>query len=368
MSEAELRETPLAALHKKLGASFTSFAGWRMPVTYSTHLKEHIAVRTSVALFDLSHMGEIAVTGTDAARFLDFALVVDASAMVVGRARYTLVCTPTGGILDDVLVYHTDPGRFLIIANASNVTTVTAGLSARATGYDVEVADVSDSYALVSLQGPASAEVLDPLCGAVAGSLKYFRCIQAVVAGRPALLARTGYTGEIGFEIYLAPADAPAVWTAIQEAGAPAGIVPAGLASRDTLRLEAGMALYGHELTIETSPLNARLEWAIPSGKQADYVGRGALERIAAEGADPVLVGLAGEGRRAARAGCRVLDTGGTPIGEVTSGVLSPTLGYPIAMAYVPPAFDVEGMEILADVRGQILPMKVVSLPFYRRG
>jgi aminomethyltransferase len=367
MSEAGLRETPLAALHAELGATFTTFAGWRMPVTYSTHLKEHAAARTSGALFDLSHMGQIEVTGPEAARFLDYALVVNASSMAVGRARYTLVCMPTGGILDDVLVYHTAPGQFLIIANASNVAIVTAELAVRAAGFDAEVADVSDDYALVSVQGPRSPEVLDPLCDADIKSLKYYRCVPAAVAGRPALLARTGYTGEIGFEIYLRPADAPTVWTAIQDAGAPAAIVPAGLASRDTLRLEAGMPLYGHELTTEISPLHARLEWAIPSDKEADYVGRAALETFAVNGTDSVLVGLAGNGRRAARAGCRVLDKDGTVIGEVTSGVLSPTLGHPIAMAYLPPRYDAEGTELLADVRGQMLPMTVTARPFYRR-
>lgn len=367
MSKTGLRETPLAALHEELGATFTEFAGWRMPLTYSTHLKEHAAVRTSVGLFDLSHMGEVEVTGPGAARFLDYALVVNASSMVVGRARYTLLCTPAGGILDDVLVYHTDPGRFLIIANASNVATVSAELSSRAAGFDAEVADVSDNYALVSVQGPASVEVLDPLCDADIKGLKYYRSLSTAVAGRPALLARTGYTGEIGFEVYLSPADAPAVWTAIQRAGEPAGLVPAGLASRDTLRLEAGMPLYGHELTTAVSPVHARLEWAIPSDKEADYVGRAALERLAADGTDSVLVGLAGQGRRAARAECRVLDTGGAPIGQVTSGVLSPTLGHPIALAYLPAAFDVEGTEVLADVRGQMLSMKVTPRPFYRR-
>ena len=368
MSDSTPRETPLAQVHERLGATFTSFAGWRMPVHYSGHLREHAAVRTSVGLFDLSHMGELRVTGAQAARFLDYALVVHASAMTVGRARYTLLCTPSGGILDDLVVYRTGEEQFLVIANAANVATVFAEFAARAEGFAAEVADVSDSYALLSLQGPRAAEVLAPLTGTDLAAVKYYTCTEATVVGVPALLARTGYTGEDGFELYVSPPDVPAVWAAVQEAGEPAGIVPAGLACRDTLRLEAGMPLYGNELTVDVTPLHAGLGWAVPKEKPGDYVGRAALEKYVESGTPTGLVGLAGTGRRSPRSGYPVLDPrSGQSVGTVTSGALSPTLGYPVAMAYVPRSFEEPGIELVVDIRGAAAPVRVVKRPFYKR-
>ncbi|GAA5199488.1 glycine cleavage system aminomethyltransferase GcvT [Rugosimonospora acidiphila] len=363
-----VRETPLASEHARLGATFTTFAGWRMPLRYVSDLREHEAVRTAAGLFDLSHMGQIEITGPDAARFLDHALVLDASAMPVDRARYTLICTASGGMLDDLVVYHTGEDQFLIVANAANVATVSAELDARIAGFDARTRDVSDRYALISLQGPRAAEILAEHTPADLNGLRYYSAVASRVAGREALLARTGYTGELGFEIYVAPDDATAVWADLLRSGESAGVQPVGLAARDTLRLEAGMPLYGNELTVDVTPLHAGLGWAVPADKAADYVGRKALEEYRQSGTPSVLVGLEGTGRRAARAGNPVVDPeSGAAVGRVTSGVLSPTLGHPIAMAYVPPALAEPGTPVDVDVRGSMLRMTVVAKPFYRR-
>lgn len=368
MSDLPVLRTPLAEVHERLGASFTGFAGWRMPVKYAGHLREHEAVRTAAGLFDLSHMGQIMVTGTEAAAFLDYALVVNASAMPSHKARYTLICTPTGGMIDDLVVYRLGPQEFLVIANAGNVTTVTEHLLERTGTFDVTVRNASEEYALIALQGPRSPEILAPLTPTDLSTLRYYTIATATVAGCDALLARTGYTGELGFEVYVATTDAETVWNAIYEAGTGYGLEPVGLAARDTLRLEASMPLYGNELTVDVTPRQAGLGWAIPADKEADYVGRSALAHLPSEPTDAVLVALTGTGRRAARPGYPVINPAdGTTIGQVTSGALSPTLGYPIAMAYVPREFSAPGTAVDVDIRGEALRMSVVERPFYRR-
>ncbi|MCW2716792.1 glycine cleavage system aminomethyltransferase GcvT [Pseudonocardia sp.] len=360
--------TALHGEHDALQATFTDFAGWRMPLRYSGDLAEHHAVRSAAGLFDLSHMGEIMVTGAGAAAALDRALVVDASAIGVGRARYTVICAPDGGILDDLIVYRLAEREYLVVANAANAPMVAAELAERATGARVAVFDATTEFALVAIQGPVAAAILAPLCSIDLPALRYYASASATVAGRPVLLARTGYTGEEGFELFCVPDDAPFLWRSLLEAGAGDGLLPAGLACRDTLRLEAGMPLHGHELHSGVTPFHAGLGRVVSFDKPGDFVGRAALAAVAGSGPEQVLVGLVGDSRRAPRHGYPVLDPDtGSAIGTITSGAPSPTLGRPIAMAYVVSDRAVPGTRLVADVRGKHEPVTVVELPFYRR-
>ncbi|RKR74913.1 glycine cleavage system aminomethyltransferase GcvT [Frondihabitans australicus] len=366
----EPRHSPLHEVHVAAGASFTDFAGWQMPVRYSSDLQEHHAVRTAAGLFDLSHMAEIAVVGDEAGDFLDHALAGTLSTIAVGRAKYSLLLSTDGGIVDDLVVYRLDEHDYLVVANAANREAAFALLARRADGFDVTVDDESDDTALIAIQGPESAGVLDELVASdrlapdsPVDDLRYYRVLRATFDDVPLLIARTGYTGEDGFELYIEPDSAPALWEALAEAGAPRGVVPAGLASRDTLRLEAGMPLYGHELGLDTKPVQAGLGRVVDMTKPS-FAGR--------EGVTPapdarVLVGLALEGRRAARAEYDVVDSAGAVVGVVTSGALSPTLGHPVAMAYVDPGVADAGTSLGVDVRGTVIPATVVALPFYKR-
>lgn len=367
------RLTALDAVHRALGATMTDFAGWDMPLRYGSERDEHIAVRTKAGLFDLSHMGEITVTGPEAADFLNFSLVGNIGSVGVGRARYTMICAADGGILDDLIVYRLGETEYMVVANASNAQVVLDALTARAEGFDAEVRDDRDAYALLAVQGPESPGILKSLTDADLDGLKYYAGLPGTVAGVPALIARTGYTGEDGFELFVAPGDAEKLWGALMEAGKPVGLVPAGLSCRDTLRLEAGMPLYGHELTAELTPFDAGLGRVVKFEKtsQSDtFVGRAALAAAAerAETAPPrKLVGLIASGRRVPRAGFSVV-AGELVIGEVTSGAPSPTLGKPIAIAYVDAAHAAPGTEgVGVDIRGTHEPYEVVALPFYKR-
>lgn len=363
------RRSPLHALHAAAGAQFTEFAGWTMPLRFASELTEHHAVRTAAGLFDLSHMAEIVVIGPDAGAVLDVALVSEFSALAEGRAKYSLLVDEHGGIIDDVVGYRTGPDRFLIVANAGNRQAVVEALSARAVGFDCEVFDESDDIALLALQGPASRTVLERLTpridGAEPGSLGRYRAAAGRWVDHELLVARTGYTGEDGFELFAAPEACRALWTALLEAGADVGLVPAGLAARDTLRLEAGMPLYGHELELGILPAQAGLGRVVDLDRDARFTGREALEAALAPDA-PVLVGLTAEGRRAGRAGYPVLD-GDLVVGRITSGALSPTLGHPIAMAYVRPTVAAPGTRLTIDVRGTPVAAVVTPLPFLQR-
>jgi aminomethyltransferase len=352
------------------GASFTDFAGWQMPVRYSSDLAEHHAVRHSVALFDLSHMAEIIVSGPEAAEALDYALAGKISSVAIGQAKYSLLLTPEGGILDDLVIYRTHENRYGIVANASNRYAVAGALAARAAEFDVTVFDESDGLALLAVQGPRSLEVIERIRGLEiltdASALGYYWSTMGTYHGHEVMVARTGYTGEDGFELCVRSAQSPRLWNELMEAGAAFDIVPAGLASRDTLRLEAGMPLYGHELSVETLPVQAGLGRVVNVTKEGDFVGRDAVEAGPPEGAR-VLVGLVSEGKRAGRAEYLVYSADEREVGVVTSGALSPTLGHPIAMAYVDPADATLGTELYIDVRGTQVPASVVALPFYRR-
>ena len=394
------RYTPLRERHEALGASFTDFGGWQMPVRYTSDLAEHHAVRQSAGIFDISHMAEFLVTGEAAAAFLDYALAGRISAMPVGKAKYSLLLAESGGIIDDVIAYRLAEDRYLVIANAGNrgfvdsafakrvrefPSLVERDLPPRSAGEErsfagflgdrgVDVEDVSDSYALIAVQGP-NAEAILAATGDITdvsipwAEQKYYAWASASYAGKPLLLARTGYTGEDGFELLVAADDAASLWDALLAAGAPHGLVPAGLAARDTLRLEAGMPLYGHELSRDTRPSQAGLGRVVVTAKES-FVGKDALSAAeeSTEVSDaPVLVGLVAEGKRAGRAGYAVVDEHGSVLGEITSGALSPTLGHPIAMAYVNPSSAEEGTAVFLDVRGTKIPATVTALPFYRR-
>ncbi|MGH3322914.1 MAG: glycine cleavage system aminomethyltransferase GcvT [Streptomyces sp.] len=369
------RTTALDATHRALGATMTDFAGWDMPLRYSSERDEHTAVRTRAGLFDLSHMGEINLHGPQAGALLDYALVGNLSALKEGRARYTMLCDEAGGILDDLIVYRTGELEYLVVANAANAQVVLDALRERQEGFDAAVRDDRDAYALIAVQGPEAAGILKTLTAADLDGLKYYAGLPGTVAGRAALIARTGYTGEDGFELFVSPADAVAVWEALTEAGSGAGLVPCGLSCRDTLRLEAGMPLYGHELTTGTTPFDAGLGRIVKFEKTTNegrFVGREPLEAAAEKAAQAPprkLVGLIAEGRRVPRAGYPVVSAAdGSVVGEVTSGAPSPTLGKPIAIAYVDPAHAEPGPgRVAVDIRGSHEPYEVVALPFYKR-
>ncbi|MEU5433195.1 glycine cleavage system aminomethyltransferase GcvT [Streptomyces sp. NPDC020719] len=368
------RLTALDALHRSLGATMTDFAGWDMPLRYGSERDEHTAVRTKAGLFDLSHMGEITVTGPEAVKALDYALVGNMGTIGVGRARYTMICQEDGGIVDDLIVYRLGEHEYMVVANAGNAQVVLDAVTERAAGFDAEVRDDRDNYALIAVQGPESPGILKAVTDADLDGLKYYAGLPGTVAGVPALIARTGYTGEDGFELFVAPADAEKLWQALTEAGKDAGLVPCGLSCRDTLRLEAGMPLYGHELTTSLTPFDAGLGRVVKFEKEGDFVGRAALEAAAERAAAKAprkLVGLVAEGRRVPRAGFSVVAVGGADvqvIGEVTSGAPSPTLGKPIAMAYVDAAHAEPGTSgVGVDIRGTHEPYEVVALPFYKR-
>ena len=348
----------------------TSFAGWQMPLRYGSETAEHQAVRHAAGLFDLSHMGEILVTGPDAGKALDYALTGFISGLRPGRARYTMICAADGGVLDDLVVYRQGEQEYLVIANASNTSVVLSELRSRASGFDALVTDATDDYALIAVQGPEAAGILGPLTSLDTsldlGAMKYYAGAFGSVAGRPCWVARTGYTGEDGFEVYCRPSDAVAVWEAVAAAGAPAGLVPAGLAARDTLRLEAGMPLYGNELGPDMTPFEAGLGRVVKFDKPGDFVGRSALAVVAAEEPARRLVGLTIQSRRVARHGYPVL-ADGVVCGTVTSGAPSPTLGHPIAMAYLNASADARDAVLAVGIRGETVPAQLTDLPFYSR-
>jgi len=371
--------TALYDEHKKAGASFTDFGGWQMPLKYTSELAEHHAVRNAAGLFDLSHMGEVWVTGPDAAAFLDYALAGKLSAVAVGKAKYSLICDADGGIIDDLITYRRPSpeegvDKYLVVPNAGNADVVAKELVERSAKFDVTVEDASAETSLIAVQGPNSEAILLKVVPAeqhaLVRELKYYAAVEVEINGQDLLLARTGYTGEDGFEIYVPNEDASGLWEALLAVGADGGLIPAGLACRDSLRLEAGMPLYGNELSRRVNAYAAGLGPVVSLAKESDFVGKEALAALKAAGVGSTigqkLVGLKGTGRRAARAHYPVLKDG-TLVGEVTSGQPSPTLGYPIAMAYVDVEFAAPGTAVDVDLRGKAERFEVVGLPFYKR-
>lgn len=366
-----IQHTALHAEHEKLGASFTDFGGWDMPLKYGSELAEHRAVREAAGLFDLSHMGEVWVTGPDAATYLNSALAGNLAVMKVGKAKYSFILTASGGIIDDLIVYRIADTRFLVVPNAGNAPVVAAALAERASGFDVEVADASADTSLIAVQGPVAESIVrgvvaDETQQQAVVDLAYYAWTTVLIEGIDVLLARTGYTGEDGFELFIPNDRAAELWQLLLSVGEGAGLIPCGLAARDSLRLEAGMPLYGNELSLETNPYEAGLGPVVSLKKDETFIGREALEAVQAAGTERVLVGLKGLGRRAGRGGYPVY-SGELEIGAITSGQPSPTLGYPVALAYVDRAHAEVGMAVEVDLRGKREPFEVVALPFYKR-
>lgn len=365
---AKTRQTPLYDVHRSLGATMIDFAGWAMPLRYRSETAEHNAVRAAAGLFDLTHMGQIEVVGTQAGQALDYALVGDISAMALNKAKYTMLSQDDGGVLDDLVVYRLSERRYLVVANAANTAMVMAELQERAKGFDASIICRREGWALLAVQGPNAEAIVADVAGSDIRSLPYYAAQAAKVRGHGILLARTGYTGEDGFEVFCHAADATRIWELLIDQGAAWGLVPAGLACRDTLRLEAGMPLYGHELTVAVTPYEAGLGWVVKPDGLGEFIGGEALSARARGSTTRQLVGLTLTGRRIARAGYVVRNPQtGAQVGEVTSGAPSPTLGHPIAMAYLESRWAIPGTVVEVDVRGVCEPAQVVRLPFYRR-
>ncbi len=357
---SELRRTPLHDLHESLGGRMVPFAGWRMPVQYSSILDEARAVRSRAGLFDVSHMGRFEVRGPDAVGLLNRVLSPNIPKLRVRRARYGMICNEDGGIIDDAIVYRLGAERYLLVPNASNADTVAGWIERwRRKSDSVEIEIATARLAMIALQGPAAQMTLSGLTGRDLPSLRLFRVVEDEVAGAPAIIARTGYTGEDGFELMVPAEDAVRIWQALAEAGA----VPCGLGARDVLRLEAGLPLHGKDIDADTNPFEAGLDRFVDLERD-EYVAREALLRIREEGPSRRLVGFNMVGRGIARHGHAIV-SGGQQIGQVTSGSFSPTLGRAIGMGYVREGFSDPGTAVCVDVRGRLVQAEVTLLPFY---
>ncbi|MCA9618452.1 MAG: glycine cleavage system aminomethyltransferase GcvT [Myxococcales bacterium] len=367
-----MKTTPLHAEHVALGARMVPFAGWDMPVQYQGIKPEHQAVRTAAGLFDVSHMGEMILEGDGAGALVQRLITNDASKLVDGQALYTCACNAQGTILDDLIVYRLAPARWLVVCNASNRDKMVGHFRAAASEDGVSLRDASDDYALIALQGPKAlgiaAESGDT--GRALADLGSFHLAETKLFGVDVIAARTGYTGEDGVEIFCAAGDAVTLWRAIMEAGQKHGLLPAGLAARDTLRLEARLSLYGNDIDETTNPIEAGLGWTVKL-KAGDFLGRDALLAIKAAGPSRTMVGFEMVGRGIARHGYPIhahpYEEGAAPIGIVTSGSPSPTLGKNIGMGYVPVALREPGTPFVVDCRGRFTEAVVVKTPFYKR-
>ena len=369
MSQAALRRTPLHGFHVKR-ARMTEFAGFEMPLWYEGIIPEHMAVREAAGIFDVSHMGRFLVEGPGAEAFLNYVLTNDVSALEPMSSHYSLLCNERGGILDDIFVLRLAEERFLLVPNAATREKDLAWLLRHSKGHDVRIKDISDQSALVAVQGPRALEVLNALSSVDLSGVPRYGLVETEIASVPVLASRTGYTGEDGFELYIwdaspeKPERALSVWGAILRAGEPVGLKPCGLGARDTLRLEAGYPLYGSDMDEHTTPLEARLAFAVKMDK-GPFIGREALEAQMAEGVKRLRVGLRLVERGVPRAGMPVLDPDGREIGRITSGTFSPLLRCGIAMAYVPPELAEPGTELLVGLRGRRARAVVVKFPFY---
>ena len=359
-----LRRTPLHDLHVALGARMVPFAGYEMPVQYASIIDEHRTVRSGVGLFDLSHMGEIEVRGSGALGFLSHAVVSDPAALEIGQAQYSMLCQEDGGIIDDLILYRLGADRFMVVCNASNRAAVVAHLTAM-DQREVELEDRSEEIGLVAPQGPAAASVLSGLTDMDLDAIENYHATEGSVAGVDCVIARTGYTGEDGFELFCDANRAAELWDAITAAGSTAGLKPCGLGARDTLRLEAGMPLYGNELDRDTNPFEVNLGRVVKLEK-GDFVGRAALESVKEAGSRRKLIGLQMVDNAIPRSGYEVR-ADGRAVGRVTSGTLSPTLGTKIAMAKVETEVAGIGNAFEVVVRDRPYRAEQVKLPFYRR-
>lgn len=365
MTTASIKETPLAQAHKALGARMVDFAGWNMPVQYKSIVAEHMAVRRNAGLFDVSHMGEFIVTGSEAFDFVQYVIANDLQRLSKpNMALYTQFVMPDGGTVDDLIVYRRE-NDFLLVVNASNIDKDWQWLEKHARNFDVSMQNISDTTALLALQGPNAAAILSKFAKDVVESLPSFCYGVGKAAGVDISFGRTGYTGEDGFEIFCAADKSPILWNALLEAGKEFGIEPCGLGARDTLRLEAGLPLYGHELDEETSPLESGLGWSVKLDKK-DFLGKQALVNQKENGLSKQCVCLVSEGKQLPRQGYEVF-AGDKKIGQVSSGSQGIFVGTPIAFAFVPPQFAAIGTALTIDIRGNKIPASVVRRPFYKR-
>jgi aminomethyltransferase len=372
---APLKRTSLYEEHRALGARMIEFGGWEMPLQYTSILEEHRAVRSYAGLFDVSHMGEFEIAGPEALPFLQYVVPNDVGRLALHQALYTTLCLPSGGVIDDLLIYRLEEERYMMVVNAANIEKDFAWLTQQARRFGrLELSDRSAATALLALQGPQAQRILQALTTVDLAAIRYYRCRPGAVAGVDCLISRTGYTGEDGFELYCAAADAPRLWRSLLERGrqlreseqeAGHGLLPAGLGARDTLRLEAGYCLYGHELDERTNPLEAGLGWTVKFEK-GDFIGRAALLKVRDQGPARRLIGLEMLERGVARGGYPLYD-GERLIGTLTSGAPSPTLNKNIGMGYVEAACAAPGRQIQVDIRGRRLAAQIVPLPFYKR-
>lgn len=365
-SKPSLARTPLFDLAVEQNARFTGFSGWEMPVQYGSIGQEHEAVRTDAGMFDISHMGKFAFTGKQLWQALQRLVPSDLSRLQPGQAQYTVLLNPQGGIIDDVIVYHqgedtTGVPQAMIIVNAATCQKDKEWLLAQLENTAVKLLDLSQENVLIALQGPQAETYLQPFVQDDLTSLKSFGHVNATVLDQPGFIARTGYTGEDGFEVMVKPEVGVELWRRLSQAG----VTPCGLGARDTLRLEAALALYGQDIDDTTTPLEAGLSWLVHLDRKGDFIGRSVLEAQKAKGVERRLVGIEMQGRRIARHGYSVVSDGKV-VGEVTSGTYSPTLGKAIALAYCPSSLAKTGQPLEVDIRGKTYPAVVVKKPFYR--
>jgi glycine cleavage system T protein (aminomethyltransferase) len=362
----ELKRTPLYAEHERLGAKLVPFAGFVMPVQYPTGIiAEHLAVRRRAGLFDVSHMGEVDVTGPQALALVQSITTNDAGRLEVGQAQYSVMCRDDGGAIDDCLVYRL-ADRFMVVVNAANHDVDVAWMQEQAAGFDAQVIDRSDETALIAVQGPRAQALLAPLADSDLDAIAYYHFMEGEVDGRRALISRTGYTGEDGFELYVAPEDAASIWRRLLQNGGGIEVMPAGLGARDSLRLEMGYILYGNDLDLEHTPLEAGLGWVVKLDK-GEFHGRDALKQQKVEGLRRRLIGFRLGERGFPRPGYEIHHADDA-VGHVTSGVLSPSLEVGVGLAYVPPEVSKVGTSVGVAIRGRTLPAEVVRPPFYTAG
>ncbi|MBI5683072.1 MAG: glycine cleavage system aminomethyltransferase GcvT [Deltaproteobacteria bacterium] len=358
----DLRKTPLNQIHKELSAKMVPFAGWEMPVQYTGIIDEHRIVRKKVGLFDVSHMGEIFVAGERALEAVQLLTTNDASKMVDGQVQYTLLCYPDGGIVDDVTLYKFNEQRFLFCVNASNTERDFEWIKENV-GDIANLKNASDSFAQLSIQGPLAQEVLQKSCNIDLSEIKYYHFMVGLISSAGTIISRTGYTGEDGFEIYIPPEEANRIWNKILDDGKSYGIKPIGLGARDTLRLEMGYPLYGNELSKDTTPLEAGLARFVAFNKN-DFIGKKSLESQTKTGIKKKLIGFKMIETGIARHGSQIFNDK-KPIGEVTSGTMSPSIGIPIGMGYVEAGFSETGREIGIGIRNRISKAVIVTKRFY---
>ncbi len=361
-----LKRTPLYAQHRQLGARLVEFGGWEMPVQYTSILDEHRTVRTRAGLFDVSHMGEFGVRGADAQAFLHQLVPNDVSRLALHQALYTQLCLPTGGVVDDLLVYRLAENEYMLVVNAGNIAKDFSWVQEHSQGFSVELTNISDQTGLLALQGPLAETILQPLTTVDLSAIAYYHCSPGLVAGvSNCLISRTGYTGEAGFELYCSAEDATNLWTALLAAGQTHGLLPAGLGARDTLRLEAAYCLYEHELTEEINPLEAGLGWTVKLAR-GDFIGREALLQAKAAGLARKLIGVEMVERGVCRGGYAIY-ADDRQIGTLTSGAPSPSLNKNIGMGYVESVYAQAGNPVQIDIRGRLTAARIVPLPFYKR-